>query len=303
MNILVVGKVTDNQVERLKEEAVKRGHRLFNCASYDLINFVDSKGLHPVVEGVDFKKINLIYLLTVGDRKWEWYVACQHLAKTYKTAIIENKVVDPNYKLYYTPTSEMVKQATSGIKFPKTAVVLHEKTVDQTIKKYKFPIIIKNTGFHRGRGIFLVNSAKEVKKIIEEADPKVSFLIREYIPNNGDVRVFTVGFKAIGAMKRTPQAGDFRSNISRGGHGEKFDLDSNPQIKKIAEKMSLINQSEVAGVDIIIHQKTKEPYVLEINRGPQFSGLEKFTGVNAAGAIVGYFEKRYQETRGVAQSK
>ncbi len=292
MKILVVGKVTDNQVDRLREEAEKKGHKLLNCASYDLVNYIDDKGLTPKIAGVDLSKIDLIYLLTVGDRKWEWYVVCQHLNEKYHTVIVENKVVDPAYKLYFTPTAEMVKEANAGIKFPKTAVVLHEKTVDEALSGFKFPVIVKNTEFHRGRGIFLAKSAKEVKKIIEDADPKISFLIREYIENDGDIRVFTVGGHVIGAMKRTSPSGDFRSNISRGGLGEKYDLDKNPKIREIAEKLSSINQSEIAGVDIIIDKKTKTPYVLEINRGPQFAGLEKFTGVNAAATIIEYFETK-----------
>ena len=293
MKILVVGKVTDNQISRLREEAEKRGHTLANCSSYDLFIITDNEHFLPQINGWNLNDFNLIYLLTVGDRKWEWYLACQYLSEKYGTKIVDQKVVDPNYKIFFSPTAELKKQVENGINFPKTAVVVSTKTVADAISSFTFPVIVKTSHLQRGLGVSLVNSIDEMKKIImKNKAESPSFLIREFIENDGDIRVFVIGYKALGAMKRTPREGDFRSNISRGGFGAKFDLDSNPQIKEIAEKMALLNQSEIAGVDIIIHKKTGLPYVLEINRGPQFAGLEKFTGINAAKAIIKHFESR-----------
>jgi len=64
-----------------------------------------------------------------------------------------------------------------------------------------------------------------------------SCVIREFIPNDGDLRIFTVGYKAIGAMKRTPKRGDFRSNVSQGGSAKRFDLKDYPAIKKLQKKL------------------------------------------------------------------
>ena len=61
-------------------------------------------------------------------------------------------------------------------------------------------------------------------------------------------------------------------------------------MKEIAETLSRLNQNQIAGVDIIINQETSEPYILEINAGPQFRGLEEYTNVNAALEIIKYFE-------------
>lgn len=296
MKILVVGRVTDNQVLRLKEEAERRGHTLTNCSSFDLCISADTNHFTPKVSGIDLEDFDLIYLLTVGDRKWEWYLACQHLSEKYGTKIVDQKMVDPNYKIFFSPTAELKKQVENGINFPQTTVIVSAKAINDALTDFSFPVIVKTNNLQRGLGVSLVNSAGEIKEIITKNKMgSPSFLIREFIPNDGDIRVFVIGYKALGAMKRTPKEGDFRSNISRGGFGTKFDLDSNPQIKTIAEKMAILNQSEIAGVDIIIHKETGVPYVLEINRGPQFAGLEKFTGVNAAKAIIEYFESRLVE--------
>ena len=144
----------------------------------------------------------------------------------------------------------------------------------------------------QGKGVFKIDSPQALVSFWKKfKGEKEALLVREYIPNDGDIRVFTVGYQAIGAMKRVPKKGDFRSNISQGGQGSPFNLKKNPEVKKIAEQLSRLTRTEIAGVDIMIHQKTGKPYVLEINPGPQFTGLEKYTQTNAAFKIIEYFEK------------
>ena len=86
----------------------------------------------------------------------------------------------------------------------------------------------------------MVNSIDEIKKIIMKNKAESPSFLIEFIENDGDIRVSLV-YKAR-RYETDAQRGDFRSNISRGGFGAKFDLDSNPQIKEIAEKMALLNQ-------------------------------------------------------------
>ena len=167
-----------------------------------------------------------------------------------------------------------------------------KKSARKIIDKFNFPVILKLSGGRQGKSVFLLKTLVELEeKIDENKHLKHYFLIREFIPNDGDIRVFTVGYKAIGAMERTPPRGDFRSNISQGGRGAEFDLNNNFEIKELAEKASKLIKTEIAGVDIMIHKETKKPYILEINPGPQFMGLEKYTKTNVALEIIKYFEE------------
>jgi len=291
MKILIIGKVTSGQVNRLKEEGQKRGHIVENCSSHDLIIRAVKNQFEPLVVDKKISDFDLIYLLTVGRRKWEWYLACKTWQQKHGLKVVEQKMVDPNHKIYFTPTVELEKQVKEGICFPKTTVVLSNKYLKKALFGFEYPVIIKNSYQHRGLGVHKVENYEEAKKIVEGDEQSDSFRIKEFIPNDGDVRVFTIGFKAIGAMKRTPtKEGEFRSNISFGGKGEIFDLKKNLEVKKMAEKISEVMKSEIAGVDIIIHEVTKVPYVIEVNRGPQFAGLEKYAKVNAAEEIIKYFE-------------
>ena len=292
MKFLVIGKVTSGQTNRLREEARKVGHKLENCSSFDLVIEVSEEKFYPSLKGKPIEGYDLIYLLTVGDRKWEWYLVCHYLKQKSGIAIVEEKMVDPSYKIFFTPAAELLKQYNEKIRFPKTVVVLSDRTLTYALTDFKYPVIVKRGSLQRGLGVHLAHSFAEVERIIANDEESSSFLIREFIPNDGDIRVFTIGYKAVGAMKRIPAQGEFRANISRGGRGENFDLKKYPEIARIAEKISEMNNTEIAGVDIILHKETGEPYVLEINRGPQFRGLEQASGVNVAGEMIKYFEKK-----------
>jgi RimK family alpha-L-glutamate ligase len=206
-------------------------------------------------------------------------------------------MIAPDYLYYLTPAADYLKQTKAEIRYPKSVVLYASADPEEAAKDFSFPLIVKISASRQGKGVFKIKSLDELKRLFSKhKDETPALVLREFIPNDGDVRVFTVGYQAIGAMKRTPKKGDFRSNISQGGSGSQFDLAKHLGVKKMAEKLSQLTRTEIAGVDIMLHQKTQKPYVLEINPGPQFTGLEKYTNTNAALEIIKFFEKRVSET-------
>lgn len=292
MKILVVGLKKNEQLKRLREEGKKRGHEVRGCYTSELTIRAGRNNFDPTLRGEPLTQFDLIYMWALGKRRWEWYTAAYWASKR-GVKIVYEKTISPDYLYYLTPAIDFLRQHEHNLPFPKSAVIFDAKSVKSIIDSFEFPLIMKISGGRKGKGVFLLEDQKDLEdkiRQLKEAGP--SFVVREFIPNEGDIRVFTVGYKAIGAMKRMPTVeGEFRSNISQGGRGEPFDLDSRPEIRKIAEKLSEITRTEIAGVDIMIHKETGQPYILEINPGPQFMGLEKYTDVNAAAEIIKYFEE------------
>lgn len=288
MKILIVGLTKNYQYLRLKEEGEIRGHIVDGCKSTDLIINVEKEAFKPEVLNLDLSSYDLIYsFITKGH--WEWYSAFSFIEKKYGTKVINNLSFFP------TPVSEYIVQAENNFPAPKTSVIYSPKVIPQIIKQFNFPVIVKNGLVHKGREVYKVENEKDLfEKVSEIEKTKNPIVIREFIPNEGDIRVFTIGYKADFAMKRLPKVGEFRSNISLGGKGEIFDLNSSPDIKILAEKASEMAGVSIAGVDIIIDKNTGKPYILEINFCPQFEGLEKYTGKNVALEIIKYFEKLTQ---------
>lgn len=291
MKILVVGLVKNSQLVRLQDEAKKLGHIIDGCYASDLIIQASPKHFEPILKNKNLADYQLIYLWTVGKRRYEWYVAANYATKKYATIIVNSKVIDPTYQYYLSPSSEYEKQTENGLNYPVSAVIFNYAGFEIVKDQFHFPLIIKTSTGRQGRGVFKVNTSEDLKKIIKEnKEVSPAFIIRQFIENDGDIRIFTIGYKAIGAMKRTPKIGDFRSNISQGGEGGNFDLSKNQNVSEMAEKLSQLTRTEIAGVDIMLEKNTGKPYILEINPGPQFTGFEKFTGINAAAAIIHYFE-------------
>jgi RimK family alpha-L-glutamate ligase len=301
MKILIAGLVENIQVVRLKEEAEKRGHLVEGCYAADLmLKFNDNFFEPTLADGRKLSDYDLIYFV-VGNRRWEWYTAGLYLAEKFGTIIVNQKTIDPNYNYYLTPAIDYLRQAQANLPYPKSTVVFNLKGAKMAMEDFSYPVIVKTSAGRQGRGVFLCNNFDEVKSALESVHETgvQAVVIREFVPNDGDLRIFTVGYKAIGAMKRMPtREGEFRSNISQGGRGEKFDIENYPEIRKIAENAAEITRTEIAGVDIIINKNTGKPYILEVNPSPQFEGLEKFTGVNAALEIVKYFEELYNRKYG-----
>ncbi|NCT55315.1 ATP-grasp domain-containing protein [bacterium] len=299
MNILIAGLVKGSQATRLIEEGTKLGHAVHGIFGSHLVsrfngNFVDIEFRDHPLKPQDY---DIVYLKLTGKTKFDWYLVARHLHDKFGLQVVPDKYVLDDYTVFYSPQADYLKQAEdASLKYPKSVIFKNAASLKNAIKGFEFPLILKLSGgsFDRkGRGVKLVSSLGELKALIKEhREDSERFTLREFIPNNGDLRVFTVGYKAIGAMKRTPKEGDFRSNISQGGDGEEFDLSTRPDIVQMAEKLSKITRTEVAGVDIMLHKETGEPYILEINPGPQFEGLEKYTKVNAAKEIIRYFESK-----------
>lgn len=298
MKILLVGLVKNPQLLRLQEEAKALGHSIDGCYASDLIINASPNRFEPLIKNKDISSYQLIYLWTVGKRRYEWYVAVNYAAKKYGTIIVNKKVIDPTYQYYLSSASEYEKQTENELNYPVSAVIFNYAGFEAVRDQFRFPLIIKTSTSRQGRGVFKVNSPEELKRVIKEnKDASPAFIVRQFIENDGDIRIFTVGHKAIGAMKRIPKTDDFRSNISQGGTGGNFDLSKNPEIKNMAEKLSQLTRTEIAGVDIMLEKNTGKPYILEINPGPQFTGFEKYTGANAAAAIIHYFESISQKHR------
>lgn len=294
MKFLIVGLLKGSQITRFREEAGKLGHEVDGCAAADLVIKSGDGKLEVSVNGQNLNRYDLIYLCAgvESKRRFEWYIACDFLMENSKVKIVNEVTLSPSQKYYPIQSWFYLKQYENGISQPLTYTVFNDKNLDEIIGTLGSPVIVKLSETHQGKGIFLCNSEEEIKGVIAK-NPGQTYLLRKFIPNDGDLRVFVVGGRAIGAMKRiSTREGEFRSNISVGGKGKFFDLEKNKEIKELAEKSAKVTGVEIAGVDVIINKETSEPYILEVNVGPQFKGLEKYTRVNVAGEIIKYFASK-----------
>ncbi len=124
-------------------------------------------------------------------------------------------------------------------------------------------MIMKPLDGYGGRGVIIIekSASNNIKSLLDFYVNQSSregtsqyVILQEYIPDadKGDVRVFMLNGKPIGALKRIPSSGDIRSNISAGGSIAKHKLtkDEIRMCKIIGEKL-VRDGLFFAGLDLI----------------------------------------------------
>jgi len=158
---------------------------------------------------------------------------------------------------------------------------------------FNFPVILKGSGGDRGTRVFKANNLEELEKLVRdlrksETEEGRRYMLQEYIENEGDFRVLVLGEKVLGVMKRARTAKDeFRNNYSAGGTVEVADLPE--KVKELAVRAAKVCGLSVAGVDVAFRDfDMNKPVIWEVNKGPQFKGFMKATGIDVPMEIVKY---------------
>lgn len=178
----------------------------------------------------------------------------------------------------------------SKIPIPKTVFASYFEYEEQINSFKGKPIILKLLEGTHGEGVILTESFQNTLSTIETLNASgIKFVLQEYIEesNGADIRVIVVDGVAVAAMKRKSKAGDFRSNLHRGGSSEVIELTDIEE--KIAIKSAKAMGLGFCGVDIL--QSKRGPLVLEINSSPGLEGIESTTGKNISKSVIGFIER------------
>jgi ribosomal protein S6--L-glutamate ligase len=141
----------------------------------------------------------------------------------------------------------------------------------------------------QGIGVVLAESKAAAASVIEAFHGlDQNILIQKYIheAKGADIRALVVGRKVVAAMRRKAVAGEFRSNIHRGGQAKEIKLPA--ECRKTALAAARVLGLRVAGVDLI--ESKDGPMVMEVNSSPGLEGIQKATGVDVARAIIELME-------------
>ncbi|HST45950.1 MAG TPA: 30S ribosomal protein S6--L-glutamate ligase [Luteimonas sp.] len=160
----------------------------------------------------------------------------------------------------------------------------------------KPPHVIKLNEGTQGTGVILAADAGSSRSVIEAfRGLYANFLVQEFIAEakGADLRCFVVGDRVVAAMRRQAAAGEFRSNLHRGGRASQVKLSEaeTATALKAARAMGL----GVAGVDLL--RSKRGPLVLEVNSSPGLEGIEGATGIDVAGAIIDFLVREVAPSR------
>jgi len=164
---------------------------------------------------------------------------------------------------------------------------MYEELID-TIGNY--PVIIKLISGTHGIGVLKAESRSQAVSLLETFNKtKQKVLVQEFIEEakGADYRLFVVDGEVVASMKRQAKAGEFRSNLHRGGFAEA--ITPTKEEVDVALKAVDILGLKVAGVDML--RSKRGPMILEVNASPGLEGIEKTTNVDVASKIISYIER------------
>ncbi|MEI6728313.1 MAG: hypothetical protein WCK98_01595 [bacterium] len=184
-------------------------------------------------------------------------------------------------KSLYLPSieSELVPQ-------PKT--IFFCSNLDLISSNIGFPLIIKPSNGRHGEGVELVIDRSNLDKKLNHLNE--SLIIQEQINIAKEYRIFIVGDKVLGVVRKIPPLGSIVANYSSGA-----EFVSSILPKAVLEETIRISKNlgiEISGYDIAedIHGKY---FTLEINRCPEFKAFEQATKVDVSKEILEYIKNKY----------
>jgi glutathione synthase/RimK-type ligase-like ATP-grasp enzyme len=267
-----IGHKTDHLLSLLNSAFSSRDYEATKVGVMDVkIKIKNSKlYIRDAVTGKNLKDLSALYIAN-------WRINPE-IAMAIVTYLERHNVpvINPEIGRYLpmTKLGEFVMMSNKDIPLPDSVFIRH-KHIKKAIKKSKlpflFPFIAKSTNGSMGSNNWLIKSNEDLEKAMIEA-PDSLFVLQEFIPNDFDYRILVFGGVPRMVIKRSRLSDDTHvNNTSKGGDGVFVDLGSmDTKVLDIAVKAAAaVGRTELGGVDIVISNITKKPYVLEVNKSPQ----------------------------------
>lgn len=299
--------------DRFVEEAKAMGVELV-LIKYKELSVKQENGNWQIFwQGEDLSKFDIFYFRAVGS-ELEWSKLLALYANKEGVPVVDEYLVTHGaLRRFKAVAGVMMEEA--GVNYPKTQFVESvEELRDLILASSSTPgestgatpgeiltgesfsdersLVVKvSQGGRHGMGTFWIRNKDDMRELEEKAVDKDGkqirgYLIQPYIPNDGDFRLFVVGYKTLGGFKRMPKEEKVVMNKSV---GKSVGLSEVPEdVAKEAEKACKALGVEVAGVDLVKDVNTGKVYIVEVNEAPQYVVFEKRTGKNAVKTVVKY---------------
>ncbi len=287
MRILILSKkIGIYSTRRLAEAARARGHAVkvidplkFNIAILNGKAAVTYRGRHVKLPGIIIPRISgTINSFGMSVVKQFELLDIPVMNRASAIALARDKFMSAQCLL------------SNNIDVPATAMIRNPEDIETALQLVGGPpVILKLIEGAQGIGVILAESRDSIESTINAFfSLGQNIIIQQFVSESKgrDIRVLVVGDKVVASMRRVARAGEFRTNIHRGGQGERMELP--PLYADIALRAVRTLGLDIAGVDII--ESSDGPKVLEINPSPGIEALEKINKQDIAKDIIMYAE-------------
>ncbi|WP_054032562.1 glutathione synthase [Desulfatitalea tepidiphila] len=214
-----------------------------------------------------------------------------------KVFMINNTIgqIMGNSKLYTLNFPDIIPD-THVSRDPKRLIKLIENfggaMVVKPLQRFGGEGVIKVSTRDRENLISLINYYTQASRQYAEREP---IMVQEYLEagqRDGDVRILLLNGDILGAMRRVPQAGEFRSNVKAGGKVMRHDI--TPQDVQICERIKprlIADGLYFVGIDVI-GDKLIEVNCVSPGGIPRINALN---GVQIEAQVIDFVEQKALE--------
>ena len=240
-----------------------------NCEISELFFEIDRENIsiyHPQKK-FDLREFDLVIIRHVGKYWVEAHAItqyCEHFGIRYTDTYLNRLLLDNKLSTEFLLWSNGITQ------WPRTMYgPTHE--LMRRLPELGDKAILKDNEGSKGRLNFVVSSSEEISEIIEQ-NPGKKFILQEFIPNDGDLRVLVMNGQVPMVIRRSSAGSSHLNNTSQGGQAEIIQTEQvSLEVMKTCIKAAELTKLQVAGVDVIYDLRNKDFFLLEVNNAPQIS--------------------------------
>lgn len=199
--------------------------------------------------------------------------------------IVNDTLLTNPYLTYKSYQQSLVKKILPHITTIPTFVASDSLALKALIdtETLQFPFIAKPDHGSRGSNVSLIKKPTDTHKLQNTSE----YIFQNFIPNDGDYRVYVIGGIAVEIIKRTASKGHFLNNISQGGAAQRVDdIVIREALGSLATRIASALDLSICGIDLMYNQNDQKYYFLEINTVAQWQGLQSVSPVNIADHII-----------------
>lgn len=148
------------------------------------------------------------------------------------------------------------------------------KNAEKIVSTLSLPIIAKDFALQHGKGIRVIRSIGDFKKLLDEKGEKSEkqFIFQKYIKIDSEYRFLVMGEKVRSVQKMYRDTSEFELKIDWNRKEEFLPVESfPPEMQKLAVEAAKTLNIQLAGVDLAIEKDTGKVWIFEVNRGPGFT--------------------------------
>lgn len=262
-------------------------------ASFSEIEFVSTNGVYDLnIDGNNLSSCDVIYLRMLGKRLEDASLVANYAREK------GIKIVDLLYtKSLLMPASlskiiELEILISAGLPVPQIYFANLASISKNSAKILGFPFVIKSTSGKKARDVWSPQTKKELTvliNVLKEREAKGErFFSQKFIRASQRIRALVVGKEVIGAITRPAK---WRRRLANNLESQKETIRLTPGLENLALEAARAVSLDISGVDILLDEKTKKPYIIEANAAPSWKAIAKDTGVNVERKILEFLTR------------